>query len=80
MTINCAERGLLLLRVRDEIRLSIMSFQSLLESSIAYGIRKAILVEKQQSDVLLERDEERKKNAELTIKVYCFFLIFINFI
>lgn len=60
---------MLLLRVRDEIRLSIMSFQSLLESSIAYGIRKAIMVEKQQSNALLERDEERRKNAELTTKV-----------
>ena len=27
MTINCAERGLLLLRVRDEIRMTIAAYQ-----------------------------------------------------
>uniref|UniRef100_A0A915DPR0 Uncharacterized protein n=1 Tax=Ditylenchus dipsaci TaxID=166011 RepID=A0A915DPR0_9BILA len=60
VTINCAERGLMLLRVRDEIRL--------LESAIAYGIRKAILVERQQSEAVVERDEEKQKNADLTEK------------
>ena len=29
MTINCAERGLLLLRVRDEIRMTIAAYQTL---------------------------------------------------
>ena len=33
ITINCAERGLLLLRIRDEIRMTISSYQSLYESS-----------------------------------------------
>ena len=37
MTINCAERGLLLLRVRDEMRMTIMAYQTLYESSIAFG-------------------------------------------
>ncbi|KAI6221909.1 Dyla-1 [Aphelenchoides fujianensis] len=69
VTINCAERGLLLLRVRDEIHLSILSYQSLLESSIGYGIRKAILVEQQQSQAILDRDLERAKNAELSKRV-----------
>merc|ERR1719375_847792 len=39
--INCAERGLLLLRVRDEIRMTIAAYQTLYESSIAFGMRKA---------------------------------------
>lgn len=42
VTINCAERGLLLLRVRDEIRMTIASYQTLYESSIAFGMRKAL--------------------------------------
>jgi len=29
VTINCAERGLLLLRVRDEIRMTIAAYQTL---------------------------------------------------
>jgi dynein light intermediate chain, axonemal len=65
VTINCAERGLILLRVRDEIRLTILSYQSLLESAVAYGIRKAILSEGQQSQAVLERDEEVEKNKDL---------------
>lgn len=32
VTINCAERGLLLLRVRDEIRMTIAAYQTLYES------------------------------------------------
>jgi dynein light intermediate chain len=45
ITINCAERGLLLLRVRDEMRMTISAYESLYESSIAYGIRKALMAE-----------------------------------
>ena len=37
VTINCAERGLLLLRVRDEMRMTIMAYQTLYESSVAFG-------------------------------------------
>ena len=32
VTINCAERGILLLRVRDEIRMTIAAYQTLYES------------------------------------------------
>ena len=42
ITINCAERGLLLVRVRDEIRSTIQSYQTLYESSIAFGMRRAL--------------------------------------
>lgn len=52
VTINCAERGLLLLRVRDELRMSLDAFRSLYESSIAFGMRKALNAE--QSKVELE--------------------------
>ena len=84
VTVNCAERGLLLLRVRDELRMSMLAYQSLLESSIAYGrvfsrvfktealnlgLRKALVVEEEQSKAVIERDEERAKNRELLEKV-----------
>jgi len=51
MTINCAERGLLLLRVRDELRMSIASYQTLYESSIAFGMRKALTAEQHKADM-----------------------------
>jgi dynein light intermediate chain, axonemal len=45
ITINCAERGFLLVRVRDEIKMTIQAYQTLYESSIAYGMRKALMAE-----------------------------------
>jgi dynein light intermediate chain len=51
VTINCAERGLLLLRVRDEIRMTIASYQTLYESSIAFGMRKALQSEQSKVEM-----------------------------
>eukprot|EP00762_Andalucia_godoyi_P006928 ANDGO_08335.mRNA.1 33 kDa inner dynein arm light chain len=45
VTINCAERGLLLLRIRDELRMTIAAYRTLYESSVAFGMRKALLSE-----------------------------------
>ena len=42
VTIDNPERGLLLLKVRDEIKMSIASYQILYESAILYGIRKQL--------------------------------------
>jgi len=44
VTVNCAERGLLLLRIRDEIRMTLLAYQTLYQSSIAFGMRKALQV------------------------------------
>ncbi|XP_037108675.1 axonemal dynein light intermediate polypeptide 1-like [Syngnathus acus] len=38
----CAERGLLLLRVRDEIKMTIAAYQTFYESSMVFGVRKAL--------------------------------------
>ncbi len=51
ITINCAERGLLLLRVRDEARMTISAYETLYESSIAYGVRKALVAEQKKIDL-----------------------------
>lgn len=77
VAVSCAERGLLLMRVRDELRLTISTYQSLLESAVAYGLRKALLVEQQQSQAAVERDQERQRNIDLIAKVsqYCDFRI-----
>lgn len=50
VTINCAERGLLLLRVRDEARMTIAAYQTLYESSIAFGIRKALMAQQKKME------------------------------
>jgi dynein light intermediate chain len=66
ITINCAERGLLLLRVRDEMRMTITAYESLYESSIAYGIRKALMAEQLRMDLTgkLRTLTETKKDLE----------------
>jgi dynein light intermediate chain len=51
ITINCAERGLLLLRVRDEARMTVAAYETLYESSIAYGIRKALMAEQKRTEL-----------------------------
>ncbi|KAL8273385.1 hypothetical protein Esti_002717 [Eimeria stiedai] len=45
VTIQCAERGLLLNRVRGELRSLINSHRRLYESSAAFGVRKALLAQ-----------------------------------
>ena len=77
ITINCAERGFLLVRVRDEIKMTIQAYQTLYESSIAYGMRKALMAEqkKQQmhSDIkqledTCERLQRENKDMEQQIE------------
>merc|ERR1711968_221277 len=66
VTINCAERGLLLLRVRDEIRMTIAAYQTLYESSVAYGMRKALMAEyrKAEMEAKVKQLESEKEDLE----------------
>jgi len=70
VTINCSERGLLLLRVRDEVRLTIAAYQTLYESSIAFGMRKALMAEQKKADMeqrirqLQNQCEENEKQVQ----------------
>uniref|UniRef100_A0A3Q3FPL2 Axonemal dynein light intermediate polypeptide 1 n=1 Tax=Labrus bergylta TaxID=56723 RepID=A0A3Q3FPL2_9LABR len=72
LTINCAESGLLLSRVRDESRMNIAAYQTLYESSAAFGMRKALQseqgkvdMEKKITDLDNEKLELKKKLNEL---------------
>jgi len=76
VTINTEERGLLLLRVRDEIRMTIASYQTLYESSIAFGMRKALQAEQQKVEMQakLKQLESEKRDLEkqvLEMKTKC---------
>lgn len=44
VTLNCAERGHVLLMIRDEINMTVESYRGLYESVIGHGIRKVLLV------------------------------------
>lgn len=75
-TINCTERGLLLLRVRDELRMTLHAYQTLYESSIAFGIRKALQAEQGKTDMenYIAKLEEEKGGLEKEVsdlKITC---------
>lgn len=69
VTINCLERGLLLLRVRDEIMMTIDAYETLYCSSIAFGMRKALQSQegKEKLTEYVEQLEAEKKVLENTI-------------
>lgn len=76
VAINSPERGLLLLRVRDEIRLTTDAYKTLYDSSITFGIRKQLQAEEGMGDLQerieqLQRDkqEDERKVLELTSKL-----------
>lgn len=61
VTLNSQERGLLLLRVRDEVRMTIAAYQTLYEASITFGMRKALQSEHGTSAL---QDEIKRLQAE----------------
>ncbi len=42
VTIDCPERGLLLMRVRDELKMTITAYQTLYKSAVSFGTKKQI--------------------------------------
>jgi dynein light intermediate chain len=60
VAINCAERGLLLLRVRDELQMTLRAYQTLYESSVAFGMRKALMAEQGKSELERKVSTNRK--------------------
>jgi len=69
VTINCAERGFLLVRVRDEIKMTIQAYQTLYESSIAYGMRKALQAEQNKAEMLIKIQNLEDECADLEDEV-----------
>eukprot|EP00455_Lapot_gusevi_P037353 TRINITY_DN4175_c0_g1_i3.p1 TRINITY_DN4175_c0_g1~~TRINITY_DN4175_c0_g1_i3.p1 ORF type:complete len:251 (+),score=43.98 TRINITY_DN4175_c0_g1_i3:103-855(+) len=64
VTVECPERGLLLLRVRDEVRMTIAAYSTLYESSITFGMRKTLQAEQgttEMQDKIEELENEKKK-------------------
>ena len=65
VTIECPERGLLLLKVRDEIKNTISSYRTLYESAILFGIRKQLEAEVGKDQLKKEISELERKKVEL---------------
>lgn len=68
-TVSCAERGLLLLRVRDELQLTLAAYQALYESSVAFGVRKALQAEQGKAHLEKRIAELEEENRELEKQV-----------
>ena len=49
ITINCLERGILLMRIKNETAMTINTYKTLYESCISYGMRTFITAEKEKN-------------------------------
>lgn len=63
------ERGLLLLRVRDEIRMTMDAYKTLYNSSVTFGVRKQLQAEHGMSLLEGQVGELEKKKAGLEAKM-----------
>ena len=77
ITINCLERGILLMRIKNETAMTINTYKILYESCISYGMRTFISAEKEKTAnmkkiYILEDDcqnlEENIKELEKTLE------------
>ncbi|CAG9321065.1 unnamed protein product [Blepharisma stoltei] len=68
VTIKCPERGLLLMRVRDEIKMTIAAYQTLYQSSVTFGTRKQLQAEEGKSELQEKKDELEKQRIRLENK------------
>jgi dynein light intermediate chain len=68
VTIDCSARGLLLVRVRDELRTTIAAYQALYESAITWGMRKATQVEQGKGEVEAENTKLKEEKRQLELQ------------
>ncbi|EAS06422.1 33 kDa inner dynein arm light chain, axonemal protein (macronuclear) [Tetrahymena thermophila SB210] len=66
ITIDCRQRGLLLVRVRDEFKNQLEAYKTLYESSIAYGMRKMIDSEQKKTDMRTQIMQLERECEELS--------------
>ncbi|MBN3290281.1 IDLC protein, partial [Polypterus senegalus] len=65
VTVGCAERGQLLMRVREECEKIIATYQTLYESSMAYSMRKALQAEQDRIDLAKKISELESDKRDL---------------
>uniref|UniRef100_A0A8C4S2W4 Axonemal dynein light intermediate polypeptide 1 n=1 Tax=Erpetoichthys calabaricus TaxID=27687 RepID=A0A8C4S2W4_ERPCA len=69
VTITCVERGILMMRVQDEIEMTIAAYQTLYESGIIYGLRKALQAEQDTIDLETKIVDLETENRDLERQV-----------
>jgi dynein light intermediate chain, axonemal len=72
VTLSEPERGLLLLRVRDEIKMTISAYQTLYQSSVTFAMRKQLQAEHGKADLekrIAELEAKRTKQENKVIEL-----------
>jgi len=76
VTLREPERGILLLRVRDEIKMTIAAYQTLYQSSVTFAMRKQLQaehgkadLEKRIADLEARKTKQENKVIELKAKI-----------
>jgi dynein light intermediate chain, axonemal len=70
ITLDGPERGLLMMRVRDEIRMSIDAYKTLFTNSVNFGIKKQIRAEQGIPELETQATDLEKDKSELELEVY----------
>jgi len=70
VALESPERGLMLLRVRDQLRMSIACYQTLFHNSTTFGTRRAVLAEKSLAPYEKKVKELSQKKEKLQSQVY----------
>ena len=65
VTINCLERGILMMLVKTEYESQMKTYQNLYQSSIAYGIRTCLIVEDEKKRMRNENEPLEEECDEL---------------
>ncbi|MEN2497029.1 MAG: Axonemal dynein light intermediate polypeptide 1 [Marteilia pararefringens] len=66
VAINCAERGQLLGRIKEELYCTLNAYETLYESSVAFGIRKAIQSDSDRQELECSKKDLKEINENLT--------------
>ena len=70
VTINCLERGILMMLVKKESEMTVKAYQNLYQSSIAYGIRSGLIIEEEKNNFRkkIEKIDDENENLEKNIE------------
>ena len=70
VTIECLKIGLLLLRIRDQIKMTIALYQTLYENDILFGIRKQLQAEEEKEELKKKKLIDKKLKLENKLKAF----------
>ena len=70
VTLDGPERGLLLMRTRDEIRMTIDAYKTLFASSVTFGIKKQLRAEQGIPELEAQAAELEKTKAQYELEMY----------